>query len=266
LSVGGIDKDMRTFIEWLDIRPIELLLHLLEAADFFNPQAYNAAFQKGLDALAQRITDADARKQVEAMRGFDFASYIERSLKRAGFRGDDLQEAFHSIVVRLLVTPGKLFVWNPQKSPNLDRRLRASIWNSIRNIAEKNRNYRKRMTTADPAVMAGQFPGRREHSDVIDQFRQLVSRRLGPLAAGILDQRLRGEESKTLVGQPELGSPSAYILKREIGEIKKLAHQFAMQSGDPAFLSKLERAMAGEAETVAKRKAATAGRNAGATA
>jgi hypothetical protein len=251
---------MRTFIEWLDFRPIELLLHLLEAADFFNPQAYNAAFQKGLDALAQRITNADARQQVENMRGFDFASYIERSLRRAGFRGDDIQENFHAIVVRLLVKPGKLFVWTSTKSPSLDRRFRASVWNAIRNIVEKNRNYRKRVTSIDPAVMAQMQPGRRQYSDVVDKFRRFVGERLGRLALAILDWRLQGREMRELVGQAELGHPTAYQLKRETAEIKKLAHQFAVQSGDPAFLSKLEKAMEAEASTVAKRKAAIAGR------
>ena len=33
---------------------------------------------------------------------FDFGNYIARSLVRAGFRHDDVQEAFHSIVMKLL--------------------------------------------------------------------------------------------------------------------------------------------------------------------
>ena len=51
------------------------------------------------------------------------------------------------------------------------------------------------------------------------------------------------------------GKPKRLFYK-EVGEIKKLAHHFAAQSGDPAFLQKVEKALAGEAATVAKRQAA----------
>jgi hypothetical protein len=253
---------MALFMDWLVYRDAATLLRLLEHAEFFDPKSYNPVFEAELDKLIARISDPGLRQQVAKLHNMDFGNYVARSLKRAGFKGDDaIQENLHQICIRLLVKPGGLFRhWNPQKHGPLERRFRASVWNAIRKIAEKNRNYRKRMTATDPAVMAQTHPGRQAYSDVVDKFRQLVARKLGPLASGILDQRLRGEESKTLVGQPELGSPSAYILKREVGEIKKLAHQFAVQSGDPAFLGKLEKAMTAEAETVAKRKAAVAGR------
>jgi hypothetical protein len=255
---------MALFMDWLVHRDAATLLRLLEHLEFFDPKSYNPAFEAELDKLLARINDPGLRQQVAKLHNFDWGNYIARSLKRAGFKGDDaVQENLHQIAIKLLVKPGGLFRrWNPTKNPNFERRFRASVWNAIRNIVEKNRNYRKRMTATDPAMMAQTHPERRAYSDVIDQFRQLVSRKLGPLASGILDQRLRGEESKTLVAHSELGSPTAYALKREIGEIKKLAHQFAVQSGDPAFLSKLEKAMAAEAGTVTKRKAAMAGRQA----
>ena len=81
--------------------------------------------------------------------------------------------------------------------------------------------------------------------------------KLGKLAAAILDWRLEGRQTKEMIGRPEFGSPSKYNIKREVQAIKSLAHQFAAQSGDPSFLARVERAIAGEAETVAKRQAAT---------
>ena len=58
------------FLEWLAHRNIETLLHLLEGADYFNPQQYNSAFVAGLNDLLGRIHDPAAREQIEAMRDF----------------------------------------------------------------------------------------------------------------------------------------------------------------------------------------------------
>ena len=132
-----------------------------------------------------------------------------------------------------------------------------------RNIAEKERNRRKWTTNTDPGVMAGRFAGRQpQSSPVIDQFRRLVADRLGPLAAAILDWRLEGNEVKDMVANPQFGSPSVYAIKREVQEIKKLAHEFAVQNDDPGFLNAVERGIAGEARTVAKRQQAMAARQA----
>ena len=253
------------FTEWLAHRDIAALLQLLEGADYFSPQSYNSAFVAGLDDLLGRIHDPAAREQIEALRDFDFGAYISRSLARAGFTGDSLQEHFHALVVRLLLKPGKLFRgWNPEVHGPLDRRLKNATWNGIRNIAEKERNRRKWTTSTDPGVMAGMFAGKQPHSSpIIDQFRRLVADRLGPLAAAILDWRIEGNEVKDMVAHPQFGSPSVYAIKREVQEIKKLAHEFAIQHDDPGFLNAVERGMAGEARTVQKRQQAMAARQAG---
>lgn len=75
--------------------------------------------------------------------------------------------------------------------------------------------------------MADTHPGRAAYSGVLDDFRQLVGERLGALAAAVLDTRLQGGEVKDLVGQPELGTPTAYAVKQAANGIKKLAHWFA---------------------------------------
>jgi hypothetical protein len=116
------------------------------------------------------------------------------------------------------------------------------------------------MNAVDPAAMADRFAGRQPYSDVTDQFRQLVAQRLGKLALEILDAKLAGEDSKKLVGKAANGTASAYYIKAETRAIKELARQFAAQSGDPAFVRLVDRALAGEAATVARRQAAVAAR------
>ena len=203
---------MNTFLDWFNQLDAAGLLQLLEAALYFDPESYNSVFQRELEALLNRITDEGARQEIMDLQGFDWAGYILNSLKRAGIRDEDAQqEDFHQIVVRLLVSPGKLFHWNPGEHGPLERRFKASVWNNIRNIVEKNRNRRKWMQTADPVAMAERTPEKASPSpEIIDVFRQLVKERLGSLAATILDQRLSGAQTKNLIGKDEFGTPSAF--------------------------------------------------------
>jgi hypothetical protein len=252
---------MVPFLDWLIVQDTEALLRLLESADYFAPTEYNSVFNGELEKLAQSHNDPEVRQQVAALRGFDWGNYVSRSLVRAGFRGDDVQEQFHNIVVKLLLSPGKLFRgWNPAKHGPLERRFRASVWNAIKNVVEKNRNRRRWVVTADPAVMAERNPARQPYSGVLDEFRRLVAEKLGKVAAAILDQRLAGEDTKDLVGRPDLGSPGKFVIKREVQAIKKLAQRFAAQSGDVAFVNRVDKALSDEAATVAKRQQATAAR------
>ena len=238
-----------------------LRLRLLEAADYFNPSDYNQIFDGQLEKLIHRLPNGEARQQAMAMKGFDWANYIVRSLQRSGFKDDDIQEFFHQLVVKMLISPGRLFAgWEPQRHGPLDRRYRRSIWNGIRNAQEKTKNRRRWMTSHDPSIMAGQFPGRAPYSDLIDQFRSLVAEKLGPLAAAILDRKIAGEDSSKMVGRAEFGMASAYYIRRETSALKRLAQQFASQSGDPAFLGMVNRAFSAERQTVEKRKAAIAAR------
>jgi hypothetical protein len=259
-SACGIDTSMISFREWVRHGNLLGLLRLLENAQFFRPEDYNGVFENELGKLLTRIHDPAVRQQVSKLRGFDWGSYISRSLARAGFRGDDIQENFHSLVMKLLLSPGKLFKgWSPERHGPLERRFRAATWNAIRNVVEKRRNYQRWMVSADPAVMAGIHPAR-EHphsTGLLDDFRKVVAEKLGKLAAAILDWRLEGKQTKEMIGRAEFDSPSIYSIKREVGEIKKLAHRFAAKSGDPEFLAKVEKALSNEAATVAKRQAAT---------
>jgi len=249
---------MRNIWEWYETIDTAGLLRLLESAAFFSPQQYNVVFRRELEELLERIDDEEARQQILALQGFDWAGYILNSLKRAGIRDDDAQqEDFQTIVVRLLIS-SKLFHWNPAEHGPLALRFKASVWNSIRNIVEKRRNRRKWMQNADPLAIAERTPERPSQShEIIDVFRRLVKKRLGNLAATILDQRLSGKETKELVG---IGTASAFYVKRAVAEIKELAQRFAAKIGDNNFADMVSAAMAAEAETIEKRKKSLAAR------
>jgi len=250
---------MSAFLHWLVRKDAVARLRLLERAEFFSPQAYNSVFESELEKLLHHVSGPEARQQVIALRGFDWGGYVERSLQRSGFKNDEVQEHLHVIAVKLLVSPGKLFSgWRPERHGPLDRRFRNSVWNAIRNLAEKERHRHRWMSVADPTVMASRYAGRAPYSSVIDDFRRLVGERLGTLAVAILDQRLEGKDTKELVGRTDLGSPSAYAIKREVAAVKDLAKKYAVVVGEPNLLTNIEQMLGREAETIAKRKAAAA--------
>ena len=99
-------------------------------------------------------------------------------------------------------------------------------------------------------MTADDLPGRasvaQEDDKLIRDFRQLVRTQLGELSLAIFDTRLAGEETKALAARPDLGYPSAYVIKRTVQSIKTLAQQYATSLGDPAFLRSIERAMDGK--------------------
>jgi hypothetical protein len=64
---------------------------------------------------------------------------------------------------------------------------------------------------------------------LIEEFRQLVLKRLGHLELAVLDLRLAGNETKSLVGSEEFGEPTSYRVKQAVIAIKQLAQDFARQ-------------------------------------
>ena len=62
-----------------------------------------------------------------------------------------------------------------------------------------------------------------------------MGNRLGELGIAVLDARLRGQETKSLIGRPDLVLRAVYVIKRVVQEIKALAQQYASGLGDPAF-------------------------------
>jgi len=81
-----------------------------------------------------------------------------------------------------------------------------------------------------------------------------VLRQLGMLAVAVLDARFGGTETKALVGFPDLGNPSAYHIKMAVHQIKQLARDFAIQSGESEFVAMIDAAMQRESATLEKRR------------
>jgi DNA-directed RNA polymerase specialized sigma24 family protein len=231
------------------------LLDLTEVSRDFPKHAYNGLFRQ---QLAQ-VDTPEAQQQAAQLSDFDWVGYIARSLRNAGFQGADVDPQVHETVIRLLLRPGQLFAGWDGKSP-IDARFKTSVRNAIYNLLEKRQTRRRRIPSTSigserGGVGADDITARSEPADeeVVDDFRRLVRNRLGALAEEIFNQRLSAQEIKSLVGAPEFGEPSAYAVKTVVKAIKQLAVEFARTRGDDVFLRMIQRAMAGEQQTLARR-------------
>ena len=249
---------MRTFYEWL------AQLRLDETYYGFDPQQYDALFDGELEKVIARTSDPAHRQALERMRGFGWLGYIAAAVRHAGFRDyREVQEKAHDVAVKLLT--GKLFQgFDERVSGPLDLRFKCALGNAIRNMVEKERNRRRLLPTVPiqqtftpGGVTPDDLPAKSWAGDddekIIRDFRRLVKRRLGDIGSAVLDVRLAGNETKSLVGSPALGSPGKWIIKRVVQQVKELAREFAASLGDSELLRRIEKAMAGESETIRKR-------------
>jgi hypothetical protein len=246
---------METFCQWLGHLDLLDRLRLLETYFTFDAAQYNALFEGELEKLIQRVMDPTHRQVLERMRGFNFIGYISASVNNAGIHNyRQRQEATADVASKLLM--GTLFRgFDERISGPMDLRFKKSVGNCIRNIIEKQRNRRRYLPTASAIEFEPAARSSPVHDDeqVIEGFRKLLQSRLGDLAVAVFDLRMSGGETKSLVGSPSVGSPSGYVIKRVVQEIKVLARQYAQQRGDLGFLRSIERAMERESQTVQKR-------------
>jgi hypothetical protein len=250
---------METFWQWL--ARIRLLGETYYGLD---PAEYNELFDQELEKVVQRTRDPAHRQALERMRGFGWMGYIAAAVRNAGFHDQrEIQERAHDVAVKLLV--GGLFRdYDERRHGPMDLRFKRSVGNAIRNMVELERNRRRLLPTvpldqeAEPGSMTSSDSGEK----VVNNFRRLVKRRLGQLGVAVLDVRLAGGETKSLVGCPALGSPGKWGVKRAVQQIKQLAREYAASLGDSELLRRIEKAMASEEETIAKRRTATAARQA----
>jgi hypothetical protein len=251
---------MQTFWQWL----AQLRLCPLDETYFtFDPAEYNELFDKELEKVIARTSSPAHVKALEGMRGLNWMGYVAASVRNAGYRDyRDGQERIHEIAVKLLM--GTLFTGFDEKvSGPMDLRFKRSVGNAVRNMAELDRNRRRLLPTVpiDQECEPGRVTGNDDSGEkVINDFRRLVRRRLGEIGVAVLNVRLAGGETKSLVGSPTLGSPGRWGIKRAVQQIKQLAREYAERLGDPGYLRDIERAMASEEETVVKRRTATAAR------
>lgn len=262
---------MKSFLEWLAFDlDLHTRLFLIETWFSFSPVEYNKLFDDELEKIS--ASSPEHRDALERMRGFNWVGYIAQSLRNAGYRDQrEVQERTHDIVVKLL-TGGLFTNYDENRHGPLDKRFKRACGNACRNMVEKDRNRRRFIPSIaighefEPGgVTADDVPdravaGRHDDERVIDDFRQLVRSRLGELGLAVLQARMDGQETKSLVGREDLGRPGRFVIKRIVQEIKALAREHALAVDDPGFAADVERAFQRESETVAKRKASTAAR------
>ena len=249
---------------------VSFRLWLLFVEHDLNPAEYDALFDRELERLLPRISDPTERDRLRGLLGNGWTNYIAAALRNAGIRDQvNLQEKIHDTVVRLLVSPGGLFRdYDEARHGPFDLRWKRSVANAVKNIAEKERNRRRFIPTV--AIDQEFRPGRvadvparsavETDERVIDDFRRLVGQQLGELGLAVLDARLVGQETKSLVGRADLGSPGRFVIKRVVQQIKALAREYAERLGNPAFLRDIDRAMDREQATIEKRRRTAVGR------
>ena len=246
---------MKTFYEFLSHLDLLSRLWLIETYYSFDPQQYNRLFDDELGKLS--VSSPEHRQAIERMSGFNWVGYIAKSLRNAGYRDQrEVAERTHDITVKML-TGGLFRDYDERQHGSVDLRFKRSVANAIRNMVEKDKNRRRFFPIGQER--GDDVPERmvdRGEEKVIEDFRQLVWNRLGQLGIAVLDARLAGEETKSLVGREDLGSPGRFVIKRVVGEVKALARTYAQRRGDPGFLRDVQRAMGREQETVQKRLAA----------
>lgn len=255
---------MRTFTEWLCHADILARLTLIETHYSFDPEEYNRLFGEELEKLLQRVTDPTHRAALESMRHFDWIAYIAASVRGSGVRDQrGVQDEAHDVASRLLT--GTLFRgYDQTKSGPMPQRFKVAVANAIRNVRSKEFNRRKYLPSVpitnefEPGAVANdellaRLSWRGEDREVIENFRRLVRERLGELALAVLDARLSGQETQSLVGVEELGRPDKNRIKKVVQQIKSLARSYAETTGDPGFVRDVDRAMGRERATIDRR-------------
>ncbi len=242
---------------------------LVEAYYGIDPNEYNRLFSEELDKLLQRIKDPVHRQSIEQMRDFNWIGYISSSVRGAGYRDPrEIQEKTHDVATKLLI--GTLFRgFDERASGPIGARFKTSVTNAIRNIAAKDKNRRKYLPSlsiqpddktgkTSGTIAPDALPDRNPQGNekVIGDFRKLVNARLGSIGTAILDARLEGQETKSIIGRSDVGYPDKNIVKKIVRGIKDLAREYAQKIGDDNLVMSIDRAMGKESQTVQKRLAA----------
>lgn len=236
-----------TFLGFLKKR----LLYTNEAAEYFEVSEYfprdqiNTLFRKEIEKLlSTKHLSQDQQEDLEKLRDRDWVGYIDRSLRRAGFKEHDLDNLVQDLVVKLVVTGNLFSGWRGESS--FQARFLVAIRNAISTLLRKKQVSMKRSHEL-PTDSQGRTE--QDADSLVDDFRDYLRSELGPAAVTVLDQRLNGEDTKELIGQQ--GIETSYRLKKIVQEIKEAARRFAV--GNPEFHHMVTMAFEKEARTMEKR-------------
>jgi hypothetical protein len=217
-----------------------------EVSEYFPRQEINSLFRREIQKLLERSQhlSQEQRTDLEKLLDRDWVAYIDRSLRRAGFKDPDLDHLVQDLVVKLIVTGNLFSGWRGESS--FQARFLVSIRNAISTLLKK-----KGVAARRSHELPSDSPGHTEQEadSLVDEFRDFLRSQLGPAAVTVLDQRLIGGDTKELIGQQ--GIETSYRLKKLVSDIKEAAKRFAM--GNPEFQSMVQNAFARESRTMEKR-------------
>lgn len=256
------------FLIWLAERCLSTNDTLInEVSREFPKEQVNKLFAKEFDEAYQRVLGASmSMRQTgygaavslstpvthfvtwDTFRDYDWVGYLSTAVRRSGIPPHDVDSTVANIVVYLLVQPGKLFSgWNG--STPLEARWKLSVRNAVIN-ARARRKYEQghsHGSMSDPYVVEPSVvPGGPD--EVTQRFKEHVRSKLGERAAMLLQHLLDGGEVKELVKDRTLTS---YRAKELVKRLKTELAVFA--ADDPGFTRRINRVLAKEKETLAKR-------------
>ena len=256
---------MKHFNEYIANHDLLSRLWLIETYFSYDPAQYNKLFDDELKKIS--VSSPEHQQALEKLRDFKWVGYIAKCLRNAGYRDQrEVQERTHDIVVKMLI--GGLFRdYDETKHGPLTKRYAAACRNAVRNTVAKDRNGRRLIPTVPIGSTSGvddvpdrDAAGNKDDEQLISDFRILVRDRLGQLGIAVLDARLQNQETRSLIGRKDLGSPGGYQVKAIVQMVKALTSEYAERIGHSAFLRDVQRAMAREGATVKKRISTTAAR------
>lgn len=217
-----------------------------EVSEYFPRDEINALFRKEVEKLlaANEHISPELQREVEMLRERDWVAYLDRSLRRSGFKDPDLDLMVQDLCVKLLITGNLFSGWRGGSS--FQARFLVTLRNAIATLVKKQQTARRRSHELPPDA-----PSRAAHdtNTLVDNFREFLRKQLGAVAVSVFDQRLEGEDTKELIGQQ--GIETSYRLKRIVADIKTAARNFA--SRYPEFFNMVQKAFADEAKTMEKR-------------
>ncbi|WP_237225498.1 hypothetical protein [Rubinisphaera sp. JC750] len=230
---------MITFNEFVNY----LWLH--EVTSLFDRDGFNKLFRNELQKLISKTDDSEKQQQLIRFQETDFVGYVDRSLRNAGFRDEELDSKVSQVIQHLLVHPGKLFSgWRGQP---IEGRFKLAVRNAILNLVEKRNRERERYWIGNIHQMGIPAPDKNLSQTLVDEFREFLRLRAGNEAVEILDARLSNVSMKSIADE----RGSSHRVKEIVKVLKHTAKEFA--ADDPMLDGLIRQAMEEESERVRKR-------------
>lgn len=220
---------MKTFHEFVWLRmPVGDLLR--EISELFPKRGIQDLFDREVQRLREKTDDPVALSQLDEFGRLDAVSYLDSSLRRAGFHESERDALVHDICVKLLM--GSFFKgWTGQ---SLVARFKVAVRNAISSLQSRAAKKRRRQADLPDDVAAAS----RGDEEVVSDFRNFLLRRFGDAVVRVLDHRLEdGGDTKDLVGTAP-GLESAYKVKKAVAELREAIRMFA--AGDPELSRRLD--------------------------